>query len=456
MEVFVWNMAISFQLLFIIVSGVIFLYLRDKSFKYYGLYNIFLIIYVLSRSDTVYYGFEDLLKPIFGSEDAEMITNILNFLVPIIFYTFYSIFAFYFLDFDKNAKKYFKRTKWVVKFMAYLFVGFAALCMAMRNSDLFVTLYLYIYVPVMLVIFVLTLLRAIQRSGEHKFFFLIGVVVFVFCALVALAGSFIPSLGLENPITFFFIGNIIETIFFSLGLAHKVKLINEERNRINVTVTKHRHQQQISKLQGLLEGEEKERKRMAEELHDGIAGDLSAIKYNLAYLKLSNKNPENEEILRDVTQIIDKSCIQIREISHNLSPSSITNFGLITALQNFCMKIENIYGIPIRFTSTGERIELDKVIETHIYRIVQELVNNIIKHAEAKTAEVIITHRHPHIIVSVKDNGKGFEMQKNNKGIGFGNIDSRIRFMNAKFSKTKSETGSSFLIEINIDNLPQT
>uniref|UniRef100_UPI002F941224 hypothetical protein n=1 Tax=Kaistella sp. TaxID=2782235 RepID=UPI002F941224 len=74
MEVFVWNMAISFQLLFIIVSGVIFLYLRDKSFKYYGLYNIFLIIYVLSRSDTVYYGFEDLLKPIFSSEDDEMIT----------------------------------------------------------------------------------------------------------------------------------------------------------------------------------------------------------------------------------------------------------------------------------------------------------------------------------------------------------------------------------------------
>lgn len=456
MEVFVWNMSISFQLLFIIVSGVIFLYLRDKSFKYYGLYNIFLIIYVLSRSDTVYYGFQDFITPLLGSAEAQDFTHIFNFLIPIVFYSFYSIFAFYFLDLDKNAKKYFKRTKWVVKLMAYLFFGFAALSFAIRNADLFVTLYLYIYVPVMLVIFVLTLVQAIQRSGEHKFFFLIGVVVFVFCALIALAGSFIPSLGLENPITFFFIGNIIETIFFSLGLAHKVKLINEERNRINITVTKHRHQQQISKLQGLLEGEEKERKRMAEELHDGIAGDLSAIKYNLAYLKLNNKNPENEEVLRDVTQIIDKSCIQIREISHNLSPSSITNFGLITALQNFCMKIENIYGIPIRFTFTGERIELDKVIETHIYRIVQELVNNIIKHAEATKAEVTIRHHHPDITLMVKDNGKGFVMRKNNKGIGFGNIDSRIRFMNAKFSKINSETGSEFLIEINIDDLPET
>ena len=456
MEVFVWNMAISFQLLFIIVSGVIFLYLRDKSFKYYGLYNIFLIIYVLSRSDTVYYGFEDLLKPLFGSVDAQIFTHILNFLIPIVFYSFYSIFAFYFLDLDKNAKKYFKRTTWIIKFMAYLFFGFAALCFAMKNADLFVTLYLYIYVPVILIIFVLTLVQAIQRSGEHKFFFLIGVVVFVFCALVALAGSFIPSLGMENPIIFFFIGNIIETIFFSLGLAHKVKLINEERNRVNITVTRHRHQQQISKLQGLLEGEEKERKRMAEELHDGIAGDLSAIKYNLAYLTLNNKYPENEEVLRDVTQIIDKSCIQIREISHNLSPSTITNFGLITALQNFCMKIENIYGIPISFTSTGERIELDKVIETHIYRIVQELVNNIIKHSEAKNAEVTITHRHPHITVAVKDDGKGFEMRRNNKGIGFGNIDSRIRFMNAKFSKLETENGSGFLIEINIDHLPET
>lgn len=456
MEVFVWNMSISFQLLFIIVSGVIFLYLREKSFKYYGLYNIFLIIYVLSRHDDYYYGFQGIMMEYLGHSDAIVFTQILNFFIQIVFYTFYSIFALYFLDLDKCAKKYFQRIILIVKAMAFLFLGFAVLCYAMKNSDLFITLYIFIYLPVMLTIFVFTLLKAIQRSGKHKFFFLIGVSAFVGFALLALAGSFIPSLNMENPITYFFIGNIVETVFFSLGLAHKVKLINDERNRVNYTFTKHRHQQQISKLHGLLEGEEKERKRMAEELHDGIAGDLSAIKYNLAYLKLNNQTPENEGVLREVSQIIDKSCLQIREISHNLSPSSITNFGLITAIQNFCMKIENIYGIQISFKSSGERIELSKVIETHIYRIVQELVNNIIKHAEAKSARVEIIHHHPHITVSVQDDGKGFVMSKNGKGIGYSNIASRIRFMNAHFKKVNSEKGSAFIISINLDNLPET
>lgn len=456
MEVFVWNMSISFQLLFIIVSGVIFLYLREKSFKYYGLYNIFLIIYVLSRSEDVYNGFQGLLTRIFGQYDALVLIRILNFFIQVVFYSFYSIFAFYFLDLDKYAKKYFKRAYLVIKYLAYLFLGFAVLTFAMKNSDLFVTLYLYIFVPVMLLIFVLTFIKAYQRSGEHKFFFLIGVIVFVCCALIALAGSFIPTLNIDHPIKFFFIGNILETIFFSLGLAHKVKLINDERNRVNYTVTKHRHQQQISKLHGLLEGEEKERKRMAEELHDGIAGDLSAIKYNLAYLKLNNHNPDNEGVLQEVTQIIDKSCVQIREISHNLSPSSITNFGLITALQNFCMKIQGVYGIPVDFRFSGERIELSKVIEIHIFRIVQELVNNIIKHSEAKTARVEIIHHHPYITLMVEDDGKGFVMSDNDKGIGLSNIESRIRFMNAKFGKLSSETGSSFKIEINLDNIPET
>lgn len=107
--------------------------------------------------------------------------------------------------------------------------------------------------------------------------------------------------------------------FFSLGLAYKVKLINDDKNRILMQVTKHRHRQQISKLNGVLEGEEKERKRIAEELHDGVA-----IKYNLLALNSEDLKPKNSAIIKEITEIIDNSCLQIRELSHNLSPSSIT------------------------------------------------------------------------------------------------------------------------------------
>ncbi len=141
---FVWNMSISFQLLFIIVSGVIFLYLREKSFKYYGLYNIFLIIYVISRSDDIYYGFQELMIRLLGRTDGIVFVQILNFFIQIVFYSFYSVFAFYFLDFEKNAKKYFKRSLWVIKFLAYLFFW---VCSFMLCHEKFRSVYNIVYLP---------------------------------------------------------------------------------------------------------------------------------------------------------------------------------------------------------------------------------------------------------------------------------------------------------------------
>ncbi|KIA90612.1 sensor histidine kinase [Kaistella jeonii] len=456
MDLFVWNMAISFQLLFIIVSGVIFVYIQEKSFKYYALYNICLLMYLLSRNDDYYNWFEGGVAYFMGKENATVFTHISSFYLQVIFYNFYSIFALYFLDLDKRTKKYFNRVRWILKFVAVLFLFLAILTFFMKNEDLYVSLYTFIYLPIMLTIFVVSVLKAIRNSGSHKYFFLFGVCVFVIFALIAFAGSFIPSLNMTNPIAFFYVGIVVETIFFSLGLAYKIKLMNDEKNRVYNLVIRHKHQQQISKLRGLLEGEEKERKRIAEELHDGIAGDLSAIKLNLAYLENENNNPNNENVLNNLSKIIDKSCQQIREISHNLSNSSITNYGLFGAVENFCKKVAELYKIKINLTFSEKEILLSETIKTHIYRIIQELVNNVVKHSEAKVADVKIRYDHPLIEVSVNDNGRGFPINSLSKGIGLSNIDSRIRFMNAKVKKESSVMGSAFTIIINLNEIPET
>ncbi|MBF8456028.1 sensor histidine kinase [Kaistella sp. G5-32] len=455
MEVFVWNMAISFQLLFIIVSGVIFIYISSKSFKYYALYNICLVIYLLGRNDDYYNQFQGWIAYLIGTEHAVVFTDIFNFFIQVVFYNFYSFFALYFLDLDKR-KKFFKRVRWIFKFLGVLFLFFAVLTYFMGDADLYISLYTFIYLPVLLTIFILSVVKAMKYSGKHKYFFLVGVCSFVICALTAFAGTFVPALNLTNPILFFFVGIIIETIFFSLGLAFKIKLMNDEKNRIRAVVTRHNHQQEISKIQGLLEGEEKERKRIAEELHDGIAGDLSAIKLNLTYLETENSNPNNDDVLQNLSKIIDKSCQQIREISHNLSPSSLTNYGLVGAVDNFCKKVADLYKIKVIFKFSDKEIELTDTIETHIYRIVQELLNNVVKHSEAKVAHVTITYDHPFIEISVKDDGKGFTINSLSKGIGLSNIDSRIRFMNAHVKKQSTEKGSTFTIVINLNDIPKT
>ena len=449
-------MAISFQLLFIIISGVIFIYLREKSFKYYALYNLCLLLYLLTRNDDFYYGFEGAIAYFVGPHQADIFVQIVNFLIQVIFYNFYSIFALYFLDLDKHVKKYFNTVVLVLKILGLLFIVFAVICYLMQIPDFYITLYTFVYLPVMLTIFIVTVFKAVRYSGRHKDFFLVGVCFYVMCALIAFAGTFIPSLNMTNPITFFYVGIIIETIFFSLGLAYKIKLINDEKNRINNLVIQHRHQQQIGKMQGLLEGEEKERKRIAEELHDGIAGDLSAIKFNLTLLNKENETDENTSVLNEVSTIIDKSCQQLREISHNLSSSTITNLGLLGAVDLFCKKVEALYKIKINFSSKGDEVFITKTIETHIYRIIQELVNNVVKHSEAKYADVKIDFVFPHIHILVQDNGKGFSADSVSKGIGLSNIDSRLRFMNAILEKNSSEKGTVFHITINLNEIPET
>ena len=446
-------MAISFQLLFIIISGVIFLYLKERSFKYYFLYNLCLIFYVLSRSDFFYQSFENWIIYFLGTDGGITFSQIFNFYIQVIFYSFYTIFALYFLDLNKHVNKHFKRVIKILKVLNTAFLIFGVLCYFLKNSDLYINLYSFLFLPIMLYVFVASVIRAVKYSGKHKDYFLFGVCAFVLCALIAFVGTFIPSLRIANPISFFYVGIIFETLFFSLGLAYKIKLINDEKNRVQALVIQHKHQQQISKLRGLLEGEEKERKRIAEELHDGIVGDLSAIKFNLAFLNQKNEDSSNATLFGELSQIITKSCTQIREISHNLSPTAITNFGLSVAVENYCKKIEDTYHIKTNYIFSGDSLLLDNTSETHIYRIIQELLNNVVKHSEANLANVEIENRNPYINILVKDNGKGFLFSTHTKGIGLSNIDSRIRFLEGKIKKQSNKKGTSFHIQIDINKI---
>lgn len=451
---FVWYMVISYQMLFFIVSSVIYVYLREQSFKYYALFNIFLAVYVLSRNDEVYYALESFFSRFLGAEKGVLFTDILSFYTQIVFYNFYSFFALHFLDVDKLIKKFFLKVVRILKFLALFFMGLAVFCFFIHNSDLYVYSYLFLYLPVMLIIFIFTVFKAMKYSSKHKYFFLSGVIIFVICALIALSGSFLPELNLKNPINFFFTGVALETIFFSLGLAYKMKLLNDERIRVQGEIIKHRHRQQITKLHALLEGEEKERKRLAQELHDGIAGDLTAVKYMISSVNLQNDPGRNSQTLAEINQIILRFGEQIREISHNLSLSSITNLGLITALENFCQKIERLYGIQMQFKFSGNDLALDKVIETHIYRIIQELVNNMVKHSQADQGEVSIIYEYPDLTIKVDDNGKGFDEIQKLPGIGLSNIESRIRFMNAYFRREDKVKGTTFIIKIDLRKVP--
>ena len=230
----------------------------------------------------------------------------------------------------------------------------------------------------------------------------------------------------------------------------------QKQNIKNKEIISLQQQKEITKLQALIEGEEKERVRLAQDLHDGINGDLSSIKFQLSSVDFETLSEENKTLFASAIDMIDYSCDQVRNISHNLSPTTITDFGLIASLKSYCSKLENFYPIHINFQHFGNDIKLSKNIETVIYRIVQELVNNIIKHAEASEALVQINSHEDTIFITVEDNGKGFNLSNKNSGIGLKNITSRIDFLNATLDVEHHKNGTTFTINIDLKNIPKT
>lgn len=254
----------------------------------------------------------------------------------------------------------------------------------------------------------------------------------------------------QNKIRLSTIGGIL-----SLLTVIGIWLFYQQRQKLkNIEIRKLQQERDLSKLQALIDGEEKERARLAQDLHDGINGDLSSIKFQLSSIDERQLNPETLPIFKKTIEMIDHSCQQIRTISHNLSPITIRDFGLISSIKNYCTKTESLHPININFQHYGNDIQLPKAIETVIYRIIQELVNNIIKHANATEALIQLNSYDSNLFITVEDNGIGFQNNKENLGIGLKNIASRIAFLNAQLEEEHHKKGTTFHINIDLNNIP--
>ncbi len=227
----------------------------------------------------------------------------------------------------------------------------------------------------------------------------------------------------------------------------------QRQRRKNKEILTLKQQQEIAQLEALIDGEEKERRRIAQELHDGINGDLAAIKYRLSSLEDAGLVMDDQENLKKAIEMIDSSCAQIRSISHNLMPSSIVDFGLVETVREYCARINQSQDLNLDFQYFGNPAVLPKKAETVIYRIIQELINNITKHANASSAMVQLNFHENELFITVEDNGKGFDASMAQKGMGLRNIRSRIEFLNAHLDITSTERGTFFNITIDLNTL---
>ena len=212
-------------------------------------------------------------------------------------------------------------------------------------------------------------------------------------------------------------------------------------------------QKEIQILQALMQGEEKERSRIAKDLHDGVAGMLAAVKMHFSsipdggHLHRAEGYEQGMKLLNEATQ-------EIRKTSHNLMPEVLLQHGLDEALRRYCSNINNSITLQIQYDSWGEVARFKDSFELSVYRIVQELLNNIIKHSKATEAIVQLTQQNNLLSISIEDNGEGFSSTKNKDGMGLRSLQGRVKSLNGKLEIESSEkSGVSAYLEFDIAEL---
>lgn len=213
-------------------------------------------------------------------------------------------------------------------------------------------------------------------------------------------------------------------------------------------------------LSAILRTEEKERQRFANDLHDGLGPLLSSLKMSVSALKKTEKDSPNMDIIRNAEKVTEEAIRSIKEISTNISPHILKNYGLTSAIKKFSDKITESKVLQIDFQSNMYDARLDNDIEVVVYRSVCELINNTVKHAKAKNINInLYFNKHSKILdILYDDDGVGCNVEKilngNTRGMGLQNIESRVASING-FLEIESSRGKGFhaYISINTNNI---
>lgn len=199
-------------------------------------------------------------------------------------------------------------------------------------------------------------------------------------------------------------------------------------------------------IKAIFTATEEERKRIAKDLHDGIGQQMGGLK--LAWQSISSDlhqtNPQLFARLVNLTEVLDETAQEVRNISHRMMPRVLTEMGLRAAIEDMLKK--TLEHSTIEYVFESYRVEekrFDEKIEISLYRICQELVNNVVKHSNAQHLSVQLILKAPYLVLIVEDDGKGFDSKEKQGGIGLMNIHSRVNTVNGKINYEASESAGT-------------
>ena len=233
------------------------------------------------------------------------------------------------------------------------------------------------------------------------------------------------------------------------------KVAEQSLNQKNRAEIEQKINQQKFRSVLILEGQEEERKRIAMDIHDGIGQMLTSLKYQIGSIDLSHKAKAMEKIT-EIDQLIKEIIKEVRKVTFNLKPTVLGDYGLQAGLNVFIQEISKLTGINLQYRTSGSIPRLPQKIENNIFRIIQEAINNAIKYSEAGKITVFLKQMENEIVLTVHDDGKGFdtkiaEARSSNleSGRGFFNMYERTEYINGNL-EIQSKTGQGTTIRLSV------
>ncbi len=221
-------------------------------------------------------------------------------------------------------------------------------------------------------------------------------------------------------------------------------IFTRQRRKQREAIEKTIAQQEKLRFIAVMDAEERERKRLAQDLHDSLGQMLSTARLNMSGLHevIDPEDSDAQQMYNNSISLVDESCSELRHISHNIMPTALIRLGLLSAIRELSKMISESQQLKVVFSSTGMEERLSENVEFALYRIVQELLSNIIKHADATEVTIQLARRVNEISLTVSDNGKGMDVHSigQSEGLGWKSIYSRAAMLNGQLYIT-SEPG---------------
>ena len=231
--------------------------------------------------------------------------------------------------------------------------------------------------------------------------------------------------------------SFIISLAFAIGVFYIRKVFQFLRRLDNL-----RNETEKRVLSAIIRTEEQERQRFANELHDGLGPLLSVVKMLLSGFDQNNPPEVNDKIKTNLKQAVDEAIVSVREISANISPHILNNFGLKDAIESFLKKLRPNENIKIHFDSNIDKLRFPYNVEVIMYRVVCELINNTLRHAEATEINISLQLQDDTLYLKYTDNGMGFDVEQAeiDGGMGLNNMQYRLQSGNGNI-RIESEGG---------------